>query len=135
VTGSGPDAARSYVTGEREEQRGYSRAVITSGGRTVYLAGVVDVDAEGGFVTGAEASVRAVHDRLRDAVEAAGGTLEDIVTMTVFLTDDRLGDAFVRIRKEYFAPGRFPASALVTCTSLARPELTMEIQAIAVLTD
>lgn len=83
---------RRFITGEREEQRSYSRAV-----------------------------------------EAAGGSLTDIVTMTVFITDDRYGDAFARVRHEYFAADHFPASALVTCVSLARPELRMEIQATAVL--
>jgi 2-iminobutanoate/2-iminopropanoate deaminase len=136
VTGpnvTGDAGERHFVTGKREEQRSYSRAVIASG-PTAYLAGVVDVDAQGRFITGtAEESARAVFDRLRDAVEAAGGTLADIVTMTVFLTDDRYGDDVARVRHEYFEPGHFPASALVTCVSLARPELRMEIQATAVL--
>lgn len=127
---------RIYIDGERERSRSYSRAVVTRGGRTVYLAGVVDVDADGGPITGGPgASTRAAFDRLRDAVEAAGGTLADIVTMTVHITDARYGDAFAKVRAEYFDADAYPASTLVTCVALARPELTVEITAIAVLDD
>ena len=61
-----------------------------------------------------------------------GGTLDDIVTMTVFITDPRYGDEFVEIRKQYFARG-FPGSALISVYSLARTEMLVEVQAIAVL--
>ena len=60
------------------------------------------------------------------------GTLDDIVTMTVFITDPRYGDEFVAIRKQYFTRG-FPGSALITVHALARPEMLVEVQAIAVL--
>jgi 2-iminobutanoate/2-iminopropanoate deaminase len=127
---------REHLTGERETTRSYSRAVSTRGGRTIYLAGVVDVDETGTPVVGPfEASARAVLDRLREAVEAAGGQLADVVTMTVYITDARFGDDFARVRAEYFAEGRYPASALVTCTALARPDLRVEIQATAVTDD
>ena len=62
----------------------------------------------------------------------AGGRLGDMVTMTVFITDARFGDRFVALRKEIFG-GDFPASALITCRALARPELLVEVQGIAVV--
>jgi enamine deaminase RidA (YjgF/YER057c/UK114 family) len=61
-----------------------------------------------------------------------GGSLDDIVTMTVFVVDSRYGDEFIEIRKGHFSHG-FPGSALITIQSLARPEMLVEIQAIAVL--
>ncbi len=116
--------------------RAYSKAVVTRGGRTAWLAGVTNQDAEGRAVnTSVEDATRAVFDRLADSARLAGATLEDIVTMTVFITDARYGDEFVRIRGELFAPDRYPASALITCAGLARPDLTIEIQAIAVVDD
>jgi 2-iminobutanoate/2-iminopropanoate deaminase len=125
---------RRFVTGEREEQRRYSRAVVVAGGRTVYLAGVVDVDADGAFVAGdVEASSRAVLDRLRDAVEAVGGMMGDIVAMTVYLTDARWGDTFVDVRAEYFEAGAFPAATMISGVALAHPQLRIELQATAVL--
>ncbi|MEX2329098.1 MAG: RidA family protein [Nitriliruptoraceae bacterium] len=123
-----------HDTQERGNVRAYSRAVVVEGGRTAYLAGVTSRGPDGEPVTdSAEAAARAVLDRLGETVELAGGSLADIVTMTVFITDPRYGDDFVRVRGEYFEEGRCPASALVTCTALARPGLMMEIQAIAVL--
>jgi 2-iminobutanoate/2-iminopropanoate deaminase len=61
-----------------------------------------------------------------------GGTLADVVSMTVFITDPRYGDEFVAIRQRYFTRG-FPGSALITVHALARPEMVVEVQAVAIL--
>ena len=61
-----------------------------------------------------------------------GGTLADMVTMTVFINDPRHGDAFVKIRSAKFEAGRYPASALLTVSTFARPGLVIEIQGVAV---
>ncbi len=71
---------------------------------------------------------------MSEVVAEAGGKLDDLVTMTVFITDPRYGDQFIELRKQYFTRG-FPASALIGCDSLARPTMLIEIQAIAVLPD
>jgi enamine deaminase RidA (YjgF/YER057c/UK114 family) len=110
---------------------------MTTGGPTVYLAGVGGVP-RGVETDAAESSsfttqVRRAFDQMSEAVEAAGGTLADIVSMTVYLTDARFGDAFVRLRSEYFEDGHYPASAMVTVAGLARPEILVEIQAMAIL--
>jgi len=81
--------------------------------------------------------VAAVAAESRDIAEEALNLIEveyldNITTMTVFITDNRFGDRFVEIRKEYFDQG-YPCSALITVHSLARPEMLVEIQAIAVL--
>ena len=65
-------------------------------------------------------------------LEEAGGALADIVTMTVFITDARYGDRFTQLRKEIFGDN-FPASALITVAGLARPEMLVEVQGIAVI--
>lgn len=52
--------------------------------------------------------------------------------MTVFITDIKNGNRFVEIRKEFFPGGRYPGSALIGIKELARPEMMVEIQAIAV---
>lgn len=70
----------------------------------------------------------------QEVLDIAGGSLHDIVTMTVFILDVRHGDRFTAIRKEYF-PGDAPASALITVAGFARPEMMVEIQAIAVMGD
>lgn len=127
---------REYFKGEREESRSYSRAVKIKGGTTVYLAGHGAVeDAEGNSLVGNfTGQAHQCFERLRLLMSEVGGTLDDIVTMTVFIVDSRYGDEFVQIRKGYFGRG-FPGSALITVHSLARPEMLVEIQAIAVLDD
>jgi 2-iminobutanoate/2-iminopropanoate deaminase len=53
------------------------------------------------------------------------------VKRTVFITDARLGDRFTALRKEIFTDN-FPASALITVAGLARPEMLVEVQGVAV---
>ena len=66
-------------------------------------------------------------------LERAGGSLANLVTMTVFIGDARYGDRFVELRREVFADGRYPASALLTISGFARPGILIEIQGAAVI--
>lgn len=127
---------REYFKGEAEEDRAYSPAIKVTGGTTVYLAGVgATTDASGKSLGGDfEGQVRATFERIRANLARAGGTLEDIVTMTVFIKDMQYGTHFTQLRKEYFTGG-YPCSALIGIDSLARPEMMVEIQAIAVIGD
>ena len=120
---------------ERQKARAYSPAVITEGGRIVWLAGQTAVaDADGKDISGDfEAQTRRVFALIDDTMRRAGGTLADLVTMTVFIKEARYGDRFVEIRKEYFPDGKFPGSALITVSNFARPGMEIEIQAIAVV--
>jgi 2-iminobutanoate/2-iminopropanoate deaminase len=125
---------RSYIKRETAQARAYSQAVITEGGKIVWLAGQVGAaDASGRSLAGDfDGQVREVFSRLRQTLEEAGGTLADMVTMTVFITDARFGDRFTQLRKEIFGDN-FPASALITVAGLAHPELLVEVQGIAVI--
>lgn len=126
--------ARRYIKGEVPQTRGYSPAVIIQGGTTVYLAGVtVSVDSNGKALHGDfDGQVREIFVKLGKTLEEAGGKLADMVTMTVFITDPRYGDRFTQLRREIFGDN-FPASALITVFGLARPELLVEVQGIAVI--
>ena len=122
-------AKECYAPDARAQERAFSRAVITEGGKTIWLGGqtaslppVADFDTQ----------VRDVFAQLDKTLKAQGGSLKDIVTMTVFITDARNGDRFVAIRKEIFKEC-FPASALITVTGLAVPGLQVEVQGIAVI--
>ncbi|MYC29559.1 MAG: RidA family protein [Chloroflexi bacterium] len=127
---------REYFKGDAEEDRAYSPAIKVTGGTTVYLAGVgATTDASGKSLGGDfEGQVRATFERIRANLARAGGTLEDIVTMTVFIKDMQYGTHFTQLRKEYFTRG-YPCSALIGIDSLARAEMMVEIQAIAVIGD
>lgn len=118
-----------------QKSRAYSPAVVTQGGRTVWLAGhTTSVDHEGKDISGNfEAQTRTIFAFMDRTLRRAGGSLASLVTMTVFITDPRYGDTFVKIRGELFKDGRFPASALITITALARPGMLVEIQGVAVV--
>jgi 2-iminobutanoate/2-iminopropanoate deaminase len=127
---------RNYLEGTAtQKQRAYSPAVVTQGGRTVWLAGhTATQDAEGRDISyNFEAQVRQVFRDLDNTLHRAGGTLADMVTMTVFILDSRLGTRFTEMRREMFADGKYPASALITVSSFARPGIVIEIQGIAVI--
>jgi 2-iminobutanoate/2-iminopropanoate deaminase len=90
---------RHYIKRETAQARAYSQAVITQGGRTVWLAGQVGAaDASGRSLAGDfDAQVHEVFSRLGRTLDEAGGTLADMVTMTVFITDARYGDRFTQL--------------------------------------
>jgi 2-iminobutanoate/2-iminopropanoate deaminase len=126
--------AKDYLKGERPQQRGYSEAVITEGGRTVWLAGqTATTDDSGKSLAGDfEGQARQVFKNLSSTLEKAGGKLADMVQMTVFITDVRYGDRLTQIRRETFGDN-FPGSALITVTALANPDAKIEIQGYAVI--
>ena len=99
------EMTRSHIKRETAQARAYSQAVITSGGRTIWIAGQVAVeDGAGRSLAGDfDGQVREVFARLGRTLEEAGARLADMVTMTVFITDPRLGDRFVQLRKEISA--------------------------------
>jgi 2-iminobutanoate/2-iminopropanoate deaminase len=126
--------AQQYIKGERPQQRGYSLAVITEGGKTVWLGGQVAVvdDAGRSLAGDFDGQVRQVFKLLDATLKKAGGKLSDMVQMTVFITDVRNGDRLTEIRREIFGDN-FPGSALITITALANPDAKVEIQGYAVV--
>ena len=126
--------AKTYLKRERAQARAYSQAVVSDGGKVVWLAGQTTAeDSSGNSLVGDfDDQVREVFARLGKTLEDAGGALGDMVTMTVFITDARFGDRFTQLRKGIFGDN-FPASALITVAGLARPELLVEVQGVAVI--
>jgi enamine deaminase RidA (YjgF/YER057c/UK114 family) len=127
---------REYHKGTWEENRSFSPAVVTKGGKTIWLAGVgARADEAGNSLAGNfEAQAHATFKAIEKNLAMAGGKLQDIVTMTVFTLDTRHGDRFTELRKEYFTGG-YPGSALITVAGFAHPDMMIEIQAIAVIGD
>ena len=111
--------------------RAYSHGVRAAG--LLFLAGQTGTDAQPAAGQGRfEAQTRRCFARMQTILEAAGGSLDNLVTMTVFITDIRFGDEFVRLRGEILKKD-FPASALIGVSHLAPPNALLEIQAVAVL--
>ncbi len=126
---------KDYLIDEYGERRAFSRAVATTGGTTVWVAGHTTLtDADGNDISGDfEAQTRELFRLIEQRLAHYGGTLSDIVTMTVYIQDVRDGDRFVEIRSEYFSDGRYPSSALITVVGFARPGTMIEIKPTAVV--
>jgi reactive intermediate/imine deaminase len=99
----------------------YSQAVRV--GQTVYLSGQIGLDpASMELVDGIEAQVHRVFQNLRAVTEAAGGSLNDIVKLNIFLTDLANFALVNSVMAEYFAQP-YPARAAVGVASLPRGAL------------
>jgi reactive intermediate/imine deaminase len=112
----------------------YSQGIKTAGGSLLFIAGQTAVDASGQLVGKGDIVRQAaqVFENLRAVLAAAGGSFDDLVMTTTYLTD--LGDraAFAEVRARYY--GReVPASSLVVVASLANPDFLIEIDGIAVI--
>jgi 2-iminobutanoate/2-iminopropanoate deaminase len=128
-------AAQYLERTPRQNERAFSPAVMTEGGKMIWLAGHAGLeDSTGKNLAGNfEAQARAAFASIERTLKRAGGSLENIVYMTVFIGDVRYGEEFVKIRREIFSSGNFPASTLVTVTGFARPGMLIEIAPIAVI--
>jgi 2-iminobutanoate/2-iminopropanoate deaminase len=117
--------------------RAFSPGVVTSSGMTVWVAGqTATQDSEGNNIANNfEAQVKQVFAQIDGVLKRAGGSLDNIVSMTVFIKESRYGDRFVEMRKDFFKNGNYPGSALITVTNFARPGIEIEIQAIGVVGD
>ena len=110
-----------------EPQPGTWSNCLVAGG-VAYIAGMT---ARGSEPLGDEyAQAKAIFGKIRHLVEAAGGTMADIVTVTIFVTDITRREEVWRARREAFT-GNFPCSTLVQAAALADPSLKVEINAIA----
>jgi 2-iminobutanoate/2-iminopropanoate deaminase len=118
-----------------QKSRSYSPAVVTMGGKIVWLAGQTATEDVNGRSIGDDfdAQTRTCFELIARTLSQAGGNLKHLVTMTVYLIDARYGDRFVAIRKEFFPDGRFPCSALLTISGFARQGMMIEIQGVAVV--
>ncbi len=126
--------AKDYIKDPRAQARGYSEAVVTEGGKMVWLAGqtaTVD-DAGKSLASDFDGQVRQLFKNLDRTLQKAGGKLSDMVQMTVFITDVRNGDKFVKLRHDILKDN-FPGSAMITISALASPEAKIEIQGYAVI--
>lgn len=113
---------------------GYSYAVKKTG-TPVYISGQVAIDDASKLVGegDAAAQVEQVFQNLRTVVTAAGGTMDDIVKLTVFVTDPAYRPPVAAARQRHFKEGQYPASTYLVISGLALPQLLVEIEAIAVI--
>lgn len=113
---------------------GYSHIVSARGGRTVYIAGQVALDAQGRVVGAGDlaAQTRQVFANLDIALKAAGATFANVVKTNYYLRDASQVAVIREIRSKYFTK-ELPASTLVEVPRLANPDFLIEIEVIAVV--
>ncbi|MBA7711326.1 2-iminobutanoate/2-iminopropanoate deaminase [subsurface metagenome] len=111
---------------------GYSQAVRV--GNFLFISGQISEDSKGEIIGKGnfEKQARQVFENLRATVNAEGGSLEDIVKITVHLTDMNNLAKFREIRSEYFKRD-YPASTLIEVKNLISKKLLIEVDAIAAL--
>lgn len=72
-----------------------------------------------------------IFTKIKNLVEEAGATMDDVVKMTIYVTNMAENHQVWKVRQEYFT-GNFPACTLVEVSALAKPEILVEIEAIAI---
>jgi 2-iminobutanoate/2-iminopropanoate deaminase len=108
--------------------------VVTRPGKLVFLSGFTARDETGDVLCPGDISgqTRKVCENLKATIEAAGGTLADLVSVTVFVKDIKQFDAIHAVRREYF-PKEPPSSTMVEVTGLVDDRMLIEINAVAAL--
>ena len=113
----------------------YSQGIrVTQAQTMLFLSGQVAYTAEGGvaFRGDFKAQARGAYEAIKALVESQGGTMDNIVKITTYVTDMRYRVDLPTIREEFFGK-KGPASTLVEISALAHPDWMIEIEAIAVL--
>ena len=114
----------------------YTHVAIGRGSRIVYISGQVGFDADGNLVGEGNHILQAqqAYRNVATAIEAAGGSVEDIAKITVFVVGHRqdLVEPLRAARNEVFGDHR-PASTFLGVEKLIYPTLLIEVEAVAVL--
>ena len=107
---------------------------IEARGRIVFISGMTSKAADGTVVGvgDIEAQTRQMCENVKAAVEAAGGTMNDICRVDVYIKDMAGFDIVHRVRREYF-PDPPPASTMVAVSGFTHPDYLIEMSAIAAI--
>ena len=119
----------------RQSSGHFSQAtMIEARGRLVFISGMTARRADGTIagIGDIEAQTRQVCENVKSAVEQAGGTLDDICRVDVFVRNMEHFEQIHKVRREYFKPPA-PASTTVEACKMTSPEYLIEINAIAVI--
>ena len=97
----------------------------------VFIAGMTGRSPDGSIPKGMYEQTCVVFQKIKDLMEAAGGKIDDVIQINIFVTEMNVPD-FWRARRQFFS-GDFPVSTFVQVAALADPELVVEINAIGFL--
>ncbi len=114
----------------------YSHGMLAPGGEILVVAGQVGVGREGRVDPDVGAQTRQALENIRAVLEAGGCRWRDVVRLQTFLTSADDIPGFMKARQEvfpgYFPDGAYPPNTLLVVSRLVRPELRVEIEAMAV---
>ena len=116
---------------------GFSQVVVASGRKMVFMSGQTAWDVQKKIV-GGDGLLEQARQALRNvesAIEAAGGTLKDVVALRIYIVNYRTKSAGAvgSALREFFSPENPPVSTWIGVSVLAVPEFLIEIEATAVL--
>ena len=108
--------------------------MVEAKGRLVFISGMTARRADGTIagIGDIEAQTRQVCENIKAAVEAAGGGMDDICRVDVYVRNMEHFESIHKVRREYFKPPA-PASTMVEVTKMTSPEYLIEISAIALI--
>ena len=120
---------RAYVS-----KNPVSQALKVKPGEFMFCSGQLPINPETGTVVegGIAAQTKQVLDNLKAVLEAGGSSLKQVMKTTVFLVDIRDGPEMNKVYRTYF-PKDPPTRSCVEVAALARPEVRIEIECIAVI--
>jgi len=103
-------------------------------GNQVFIAGMTAGDGKGGVLGDGSmyGQARETFTKIKHLIEAAGGSMNDIIRVDIYVTDIKQRDDVWKARREFFS-GDFPTSTLVEVRALALPQLMVEVNAIGFL--
>jgi 2-iminobutanoate/2-iminopropanoate deaminase len=112
----------------------YSQGILAEGGKLLFVAGQTASDKDGNVVGKGdiEAQTAQVFKNLSAVLEEAGGSLDNLVMTTTYITDRKYREGYNRVRQQQYKKNS-PTSTLVIITGLAHPDYLIEINGVAVL--
>jgi enamine deaminase RidA (YjgF/YER057c/UK114 family) len=112
----------------------YSQGILTESGRLLFIAGQTASDKDGNVVGKGdiEAQATQVFENIAAVLEEAGGSFDNLVMTTTYITDRKYREGYNRVRQRYYKQEP-PTSTLVIVSGLANPDYLIEIAGVAVL--
>lgn len=107
---------------------------VARAGNTVYFAGQVARDAQGNVVGKGDVTAQATQafENLKQALDSVGADFDNLVKLTVYLTDASFQEAVTAVRAQYIV-GALPTATVAIVKALGHPDMLVEIETIAVL--
>ena len=112
----------------------YSQGILAEGGKLLFIAGQTASDGKGNVVGKGDikAQTRQVFDNIKAVLEAAGGSFDNMVMTTTYITDRKYREGYNEVRRDVYKKDP-PTSTLVIVSGLANEDYMIEIAGIAVL--